>query len=230
MNSIHSFPIKYSTYIFWIVALIAITSIVFQYQQLAQIAKFLFIPSLTLYYFSGINRSNAYFLILFFSWIGDILILSSNFSHILSGIIVFWGVLLLLLDIMIKELQGNLLNQFSKKYSLIVALVWVIYLTIVLIILQGNLGLLFWPILFYGIILIGTGFLSVMLWIEQRTKTTFSLMIGVIFLILSGTFLSNSLFIGKTHFLEIITELAYIGSQFFICYYFIYQTAKKHGV
>ena len=102
-----------------------------------------------------------------------------------------------------------------------VALAWMVYLIIILMDLYENLGLLFWPILFYGIILIGTGFMSVMLWIEQRTKTTLSLMIGITLLIFSGTLLSNSLFVGETNFLDITTEITYIGSQFFICYYFI---------
>ena len=111
-----------------------------------------------------------------------------------------------------------------------VALAWVVYLIIILMDLYENLGLLFWSILFYCIILIGTGFMSVMLWIEQRTKTTLSLMIGITLLIFSGTLLSNSLFVGETNFLDITTEITYIGSQFFICYYFIYQSAKQHGV
>ncbi len=230
MNLIQSFPVKYGFYIFWIIALLSITGVAFQYQELAQIAKLLSTPTLSLYYLSGKNRSNAYFLILFFSWIGDVLILSSNFSHMLSGIIVFWGVLLILLDTMAKELRDNFFGQFKKKYALMVALAWVVYLIIILMDLYENLGLLFWPILFYGIILIGTGFMSVMLWIEQRTKTTLSLMIGITLLIFSGTFLSNSLFVGETNFLDITTEISYIGSQFFICYYFIYQPAKQHGV
>ena len=230
MNLIQSFPVKYGFYIFWIIALLSITGVAFQYQELAQIAKLLSTPTLSLYYLSGKNRSNAYFLILFFSWIGDVLILSSNFSHMLSGIIVFWGVLLILLDTMAKELRDNFFGQFKKKYAVMVALAWMVYLIIILMDLYENLGLLFWPILFYGIILIGTGFMSVMLWIEQRTKTTLSLMIGITLLIFSGTLLSNSLFVGETNFLDITTEITYIGSQFFICYYFIYQPAKQHGV
>jgi len=228
MNSILSFPIKYSIYIFWIIALLSITTVVFQFEELAQIFKLLFTPSLTLYYFSGKNRSNAYFLILFFSWIGYILILSSDFSHILAGIIVLWGVILLLLDTMIKELIGDFLIQFKKKHELIVAMVWMIYLLIILIILYENLGSLFWPILFYGTFLIGAGFLSFMLWTEQRNRTTLSLMIGITLLIFSGTLLSYGLFIENTSFIDSLTELTYIGSQFFICYYFIYQPEKQH--
>ncbi|MGB2305068.1 MAG: hypothetical protein ACPH57_05520 [Flavobacteriaceae bacterium] len=115
MNLIQSFPVKYGFYIFWIVALLSITGVAFQYQELAQIAKLLSTPTLSLYYLSGKNRSNAYFIILFFSWIGDVLILSSNFSHMLSGIIVFWVVLLILLDTMVKELRDNFFGQFKKN-------------------------------------------------------------------------------------------------------------------
>ena len=107
---------------------------------------------------------------------------------------------------------------------------WVVYLIFALMNLYANLGLLFWPILFYGMILIGTGLVSVMLWVEQRTKTTLLLMIGITLLIFSGTLLSNSLFVGETNVLDIKTEITYVGSQFFICYYFIYQPGKQHGV
>lgn len=78
MNLIQSFSVKYGFYIFWIVALLSITGVAFQYQELAQIAKLLYTPTLSLYYLSSKNRSNAYFIILFFSWIGITLLIFSG--------------------------------------------------------------------------------------------------------------------------------------------------------
>ena len=44
-----------------------------------------------------------------------------DFSAVLGGFISFWATLLLFLDHIIKRLKGNLLDQFKKKNSWIIA-------------------------------------------------------------------------------------------------------------
>ena len=52
---------------------------------------------------------------LFFSWIGNVLIMSPGFAMILAGVICFWGMLLLYSYHILKDLPGSLVDQFKKN-------------------------------------------------------------------------------------------------------------------
>mgnify|MGYP001284068673 FL=1 len=107
MNSALSALFKYSVYLFWIIALINLYGLILD-SPLEQITKPLIIPILSLYYFSGKNRNSAYMMALFFSWVGNILIMSPEFTMILGGVICFWGMLLLYSHHMLKNFLARL--------------------------------------------------------------------------------------------------------------------------
>lgn len=224
MNSVFSVVFKYSVYLFWVVALINLYGLMF-YSPLEQITKPFLIPILSLYYFSGNNRNSAYVMALFFSWFGNVLIMSTEFAMILAGIICFWGMLLLYSYQILKNLSGSLVDQFKKKYAKTIVAICLVYLIIIIGVLYEDLGELVPAISFYGLTLTGTGFLSVMLWLKQKEKTTFALMSGAILMIISGTLLAVKLFAGNNLLIETLMRLSYIVAQFSICFYFKKSTS-----
>lgn len=157
---------------------------------------------------------------LFFSWVGNILIMSPEFTMILGGVICFWGMLLLYSHHMLKKLSGSLIDQFKKKYAKTIIAICILYMVLAIGILYKDLGKLIPAISFYAITLTGTGFLSVLLWLEQKKKTTFAFMSGVILIIISGTLLAVKLFVGNNILIETLIRLLYIVAQFLICFYF----------
>ena len=121
MNSALSALFKYSVYLFWIIALINLYGLILD-STLEQITKPLIVPILGLYYFSGKNRNSAYMLALFFSWVGNVLIMIPEFTMILAGVICFWGILLLYSHHMLKKLSGSLADQFKKNMPRLLSL------------------------------------------------------------------------------------------------------------
>jgi len=84
------------------------------------------------------------------------------------------------------------------------------------------LGSFIYPIIFYEAFLIGTSFLSLLLYIEQKSTSHLLLLIGVIMLVFSGTILAILLFLKNLNvFQDSMRLIFYIGSEFFICLYFI---------
>ncbi|MBT4904100.1 MAG: hypothetical protein HON57_02835 [Flavobacteriaceae bacterium] len=96
----------------------------------------------------------------------------------------------------------------------------IVYLIVIIGVLYEDLGELVPAISFYGLTLTETGFLSVMLWLKQKEKTTFALMLGAILMIISGTLLAVKLFAGNNLLIETLMRLSYIVAQFSICFYF----------
>ena len=224
MNLALSALFKYSVYLFWVVALVNLYGLMF-YSPLEQITKPFIVPILCLYYFSGNNRDSAYMMALFFSWIGNVLIMSPGFAMILAGVICFWGMLLLYSYHILKNLPGSLVDQFKKKYAKTIVTICLVYLIIIVGVLYEDLGKLIPAILFYGVTLTGAGFLSIMLWLKQKEKTTFALMSGMILLIISGTLLTVKLFAGNNLLIETLIRLSYIVAQFLVCLYFLKNTS-----
>jgi|TARA_B110000444_G_scaffold244663_1_gene264331 hypothetical protein len=159
------------------------------------------------------------------SWLGSVLILSNMFLYKISGIICFWGMILLLGYHILKGLKEPLKIELKNKIILLTIhlgyLVGIIYyLSDIILTVYKGAGMLTPAILFYETTQTRTGFLSVLLWFEKKKKTL-SLTFGMILLILSGSLLAVKLFIGNTYFIENITKLCYISAQFLILYYFI---------
>ena len=87
-------------------------------------------------------------LALFFSWIGNVLIMIPEFTMILAGVICFWGMLLLYSHHMLKKLSGSLADQFKKKYAKTITTICVLYMVLAIGILYKDLGKLIHAISF----------------------------------------------------------------------------------
>ena len=111
-------------------------------------------------------------------------------------------------------------RSIQKKYAKTIIAICILYMVLAIGILYKDLGKLIPAISFYAITLTGTGFLSVLLWLEQKEKTTFAFMSGVILIIISGTLLAVKLFVGNNLLIETLIRLLYIVAQFLICFYF----------
>jgi len=62
------------------------------------------------------------------------------------------------------------LDQFKKKNSWIIASIFALYLSGIILKVYKGAGMLTPAILFYGTTLTETGFLSVLLWFEKKKK------------------------------------------------------------
>jgi hypothetical protein len=215
--------IKLSIFTFILSSIGSIYGGLFDNTALGIISTVFLVPSLALLYFSkSKDRSLAYSLILIFSWAGELLIFSKSFLNSISGVIAFWGVILLLADHILKQLKAPLKKQFKKKKTIFSFLIHSAYLYGILHMLSEHLGNFIYPITFYGICLIGSSFLSIVLWYEQKNKITLFLVFGVIMLVISGSILAFELFEGDLSLIQdFFRHYSYVGSELLICLYFI---------
>lgn len=220
--------IKFSLFCFVLSSVCYIYGGLFGNVTLEITSNIFLIPSLAFLYFLKSKEKNiAYGLILIFSWIGGLLILSKTFLNSISGVIAFWGVILLLADHILKRLKTPLKKQFKKKKTIYSFLIHSAYLCGILYLLSEHLGSFIYPITIYGICLVGTSFLSTVLWNEQKNKTNMILMFGIITLVISGSMLALKLFEGEITLIQDFFRLfLYVVSELFICLYFI--TSKKN--
>ena len=170
MNSPLSAPFKYVVYVFYAITVINAIGLLNEVKIIEQVTKPMLVPILALYYCSRKDRDSSYLLAILFSWAGNLMIMNIGFSTVLGGFISFWATLLLFLDHIIKRLKGNLLDQFKKKNSWIIASIFALYLSGIILKVYKGAGMLTPAILFYGTTLTGTGFLSVLLWFEKKKK------------------------------------------------------------
>lgn len=219
--------IKLALFNFILVSIFYVLGIMFKHTIIKIVATALIAPSIGTFYFLSSNRNLTYELILIFSFIGSVLILSNEFLYSIAGIISFWGMILLIADHILKEIKVTLIKQFKKKKIVLSFSIHMIYLIGILFILQEDLGNFIYPIVFYGITLLGASFLSTILWEEEKNKTNLNLMIGVFMLILSGSLLAIKLFSENINpAQDLFRLLFYIGFQYLTCQYFIKHNLK----
>ena len=107
--------IKLSLFIFAIISFFYVFGNLSDSTLVMVISTTLVIPSLAFFYSLKSERILIYELILMLSWLGSVLILSNVFLYKISGIICFWGMILLLGYHILKELKEPLKIQLKTK-------------------------------------------------------------------------------------------------------------------
>ena len=89
------------------------------YSILADTTKAMVIPTLGIWAFIRYNPSKRYGIALFFSWIGDLLLIPDGTSFFMIGIMSFLLTQLLYCNLMMQRLEGSFKQQFTKKKALL---------------------------------------------------------------------------------------------------------------
>ena len=155
--------IKVSLFMFAIISFFYVFGDLSDSTLVMVISTTLVIPSLAFFYSLKSERILIYELILMLSWLGSVLILSNVFLYKISGIICFWGMILLLGYHILKELKEPLKIQLKNKNKKILLTIHLGYLVGIIYYLSEMLGSFIYPIIFYEAFLIGTSFLSLLL-------------------------------------------------------------------
>ena len=129
MNSPLSAPLKYVVYSFYAITVVNVIGLINEVKIIEQVTKPMLVSISALYYCSRKDRGSSCLLALLFSWAGNLMTMSIDFSMVLGGFISFWATLLLFSDHITKRLKGNLLDQFKKKNSWIIASIFALYLS-----------------------------------------------------------------------------------------------------
>ena len=110
------------------------------YFILADTTKAMVIPTLGIWTYIRHNPSKRYGIALFFSWLGDLLLIPDGTSFFMIGIVSFLLTQLLYCYLMMQRLEGNFKQQFTKKKALLPLVLLGSYLIFIYSLMGESLG------------------------------------------------------------------------------------------
>jgi uncharacterized membrane protein YhhN len=182
-------------------------------QMMINFAKPMLMITLFWYYYSNAKKLNKYFVLgLFFSFLGDILLLGVGAMYFVFGLLFFLIAHVFYIIIVLKIIQ------ITKPKEFIIASVPFLLLFLVLMnVLYAGLGAIKIPVIIYAITISFFGIVSLILYLQAKTKISMLLLVGVLTFITSDTILALNLFYKKQSFYPLLIMMTYVLAQYLIC-------------
>jgi uncharacterized membrane protein YhhN len=121
--------------------------------------------------------------------------------------------------------------EFIKKISLqkvfAVCLPFVVFLFFFLYLLKDNLGEMRIPVIIYGVVISSLGAISLLNYIQEKSKVNLWLFLGIIIFIISDGLIAVHKFINPNEIYQICIMLTYIVAQYLICKAIIVKTSDE---
>ena len=203
--------------LFFLIATLDVLGIIIDEKMLRLIFKPLIIPALALVYIvytTGVKR--LYLAALFFSFLGDVVLLKSGTNYFMLGL----GSFLLAQMIFVVIVKGQI-NSYQGKDVLLAGVPFTLIFVVIILLIYKSLGDLLLPVLIYGITLCTFGILSFYNYLEKRTNTAVLILLGDFFFIISDGMLAIEKFQLQNRELAIGVMLTYIVAQYLICRHMI---------
>jgi len=165
------------------------------------------------YYYSNAKKLNKYFVLgLFFSFLGDILLLGVGAMYFVFGLLFFLIAHVFYIIMVLKIIQ------ITKPKEFIIAGVPFLLLFLVLMnVLYAGLGIMKIPVIIYAVTISFFGIVSLILYLQAKTKISLLLLVGVLTFITSDTILALNLFYKKQSFYPLLIMMTYVLAQYLIC-------------
>lgn len=198
---------------FIIFCLVDFFGIYLEKQMIINFAKPMLMITLFWYYYSNTKKINIHFTLgLFFSFLGDVLLLGTGETYFIFGLLFFLIAHIFYIIMVIKMIRN------TKPKEFIIACIPFLLLFIVLInVLYAGLGSMKIPVIVYAMTISFFGIVSLILYLQTKTKTSLLLVVGVLIFITSDTILALNLFYKKQSFYPLLIMLTYVLAQYLIC-------------
>ena len=183
---------------------------------MADTTKAMVIPTLGIWAFIRYNPSKRYGIALFFSWIGDLLLIPDGTRFFMIGIMSFLLTQLLYCNLMMQRLEGSFKQQFTKKKALLPLILLGSYLIGILGLMGGSLGPLLLPVTLYATALSITGFLGILIARENPKKEANILALGTLLFVLSDRMIAFDAFFFNTPQFTYWIMSTYVPAQYCI--------------
>ena len=198
---------------FIIFSLIDFFGIYLEKQWMVYLAKPMLMTTLFGYYYLNKKSDNLFFVLgLLFSLFGDLFLLGSGELYFILGLIFF-----LIAHVFYIIMVFKILLEIKLKDFMIAGIPYLLLFLILINVLYDGLGSMKIPVIIYAMTISFLGVVSLLLFLQSRTKTTLLLLFGVLVFITSDTILSLNLFYEKQSFYPILIMTTYVMAQFLIC-------------
>jgi len=204
--------LKVATTLFIIVSLLDVLGIILGKDYLRLFFKPLIIPALLLMYTLQETFKNKWYIAaLFFSFLGDTFLLFSGKQYFMFGLGAF-----LLAHVCFIKMVLQKLGKAATVHLLLSFAIFSSFLTGLLLVLKGHLGVMSIPVKIYGIVITGFGALSLANYLQHKTKASLILFIGVAVFISSDSMLAINKFYMPYKYLSLMVMITYIMAQYII--------------
>lgn len=209
--------------IFIIVSLADLLAILFNNLFWQTLFKPLIIPSLIAFYLSVSDQKNKLFLLaLFFSFLGDVLLLDKS-NLFLYGIAAFLITQLLYIFIFSKGLK-----QSSWDIRVKSSIPFMVFYIVLIWFLYPGLGPFLVPVLVYGFAISVFGVVSLVNFLTGNREITLYLLVGAILFIISDSMIALHKFHSEKPSYGLLIMVTYISAQFLITHYMIqFEKVRK---
>ena len=211
--------------VFIIVCIINLYGIYYQKESVVYTTKPLLMITLFWYYYANTKVLSPYFLAaLAASFLGDVFLLGKGELYFLLGLLFF-----LIAHIFYVIMVVKLLKETRPFQILQASVPYVIIFIVLLAVLYSGLGAMKIPVIIYAIAISIFGTVSLILYLQNKTKASISLVIGVFIFIISDAVLALNLFYEKQSFYSILIMTTYVLAQYLICRFamFSIQNSKQ---
>ena len=198
---------------FIIFSLIDFFGIYLEKQWMVYLAKPMLMTTLFGYYYLNKKSDNLFFVLgLLFSLFGDLFLLGSGELYFILGLIFF-----LIAHVFYIIMVFKILLEIKLKDFMIAGIPYLLLFLILINVLYDGLGSMKIPVIIYAMTISFLGVVSLLLFLQSRTKTSLLLLFGVLVFITSDTILALNLFYEKQSFYPILIMTTYVMAQFLIC-------------
>jgi len=189
--------------------------------MLQVIFKPLIMPSLILLYYISSKRKNIWYLVaMFFSFLGDVLLLDKS-NMFLYGIAAFLITQLLYVFIISKDLP-----QSQWKTKLTASIPFLAFFIILIAVLKPGLGEFLLPVVVYGAAISIFGMVSLLNYMLRKDKPSLILLLGAVLFILSDSMIALNKFYEAKAIYGLAIMTTYIVAQYLIFRYMLTRSVK----
>lgn len=219
--SVRGARVKLTLMLFFIVSIGDVLSVIYQNKIAEMFFKPLLMILLIFYYLFSVSKINRWLVVgLFFSFLGDVFLLNQE-KYFVFGVASFLVTHVLYIKALFSYIK---VKSFIKIIAL--SLPFLLYFVSIMSIISSNLREMFYPVLEYGIVISVFGGVTLVLFLEEKSKANLLLLLSSISLALSDSFILLNLYHNYSKKLDFFVILLYILSQYLIVSGVIFKQLK----
>lgn len=198
---------------FILFCLIDFLGIYLEKQMMINFAKPMLMVTLFWYYYTNTKILNKHFVLgLFFSFLGDVLLLGTGEMYFIFGLLFF-----LIAHVFYIMMVLKIINKVKPKVLILASIPFAFLFLVLINILYDGLGSMRIPVIVYALTISTFGVVSFILFLQSKTKNSLLLVIGVLIFISSDAILALNLFYKKQSFYPLMIMMTYVLAQYLIC-------------
>jgi len=206
--------------LFFIAAIADIWGIIGENETMKTIAKPMLLTLLALVYLASVKQPIFWYVLgMFFSFVGDVLLMFEGAKFFMFGLSAF-----LLAHVMYIKVTSSFLQRDLTVKIISSSLPFVIFFGILLYLIYPNLEGMLIPVVIYGITISTFGSVALLNYRGEKSTENLWLCIGAILFVLSDSLIALNKFYEPNEIYGVAIMITYILAQFLICKAMIVKT------